>query len=112
MPAARSASDVATSVRSSPVGWRRFPVGRLSHERRDARAIELSSCAAVRSLRAEMNITAQIPLVLADVSAETKARAERWTEFIKRLARVSEISNARGSFWTSFSRVMARTTTR
>ena len=49
---------------------------------------------AVRSVRAEMNITAQIPLVLAGVSAETRARAERWAEFIKRLARVSEISSA------------------
>jgi valyl-tRNA synthetase len=49
---------------------------------------------AIRSIRAEMNITAQIPLVLAGVSAETKGRAERWAEFIKRLARVSEISSA------------------
>ena len=49
---------------------------------------------AIRSIRAEMNITAQIPLVLAASSAETRARAERWAEFIKRLARVSEISSA------------------
>ncbi len=49
---------------------------------------------AIRSIRAEMNITAAIPLVLAGASAETKARAERWAEFIKRLARVSEISSA------------------
>ena len=49
---------------------------------------------AIRSVRAEMNITAAIPLVLAGASAETKARAERWSEFIKRLARVSDISSA------------------
>jgi valyl-tRNA synthetase len=49
---------------------------------------------AIRSVRAEMNMTAQIPLVLAGASAETRARAERWAEFIKRLARVSEISSA------------------
>jgi valyl-tRNA synthetase len=49
---------------------------------------------AIRSIRAEMNITAGIPLVLAGASAETVARAERWAEFIKRLARVSEISSA------------------
>jgi valyl-tRNA synthetase len=49
---------------------------------------------AIRSIRAEMNITAAIPLVLAGASAETQARAERWAEFIKRLARVSEISSA------------------
>ena len=49
---------------------------------------------AIRSIRAEMNITVAIPLVLAGASAETKARAERWAEFIKRLARVSAISSA------------------
>ena len=49
---------------------------------------------AIRSMRAEMNITVAIPVVLAGVSAETKSRAERWAEFIKRLARVSEISSA------------------
>jgi valyl-tRNA synthetase len=47
---------------------------------------------AIRSVRAEMNIAAQIPLVLAAASKETKQRAERWAEFIKRLARVSEIA--------------------
>ena len=49
---------------------------------------------AIRSVRAEMNITAAIPLVLAGASAESKVRAERWAEFIKRLARVSDISSA------------------
>jgi valyl-tRNA synthetase len=49
---------------------------------------------AIRSVRAEMNIAAQMPLLLAGVSAETQARAERWAEFIKRLARVSDISSA------------------
>jgi valyl-tRNA synthetase len=49
---------------------------------------------AIRSLRAEMNLTAAIPLVLAGASKETQGRAQRWAEFIKRLARVSEISSA------------------
>jgi valyl-tRNA synthetase len=49
---------------------------------------------AIRSIRAEMNIAVAIPLVLAGASPETQARAERWAEFIKRLARVSEISSA------------------
>ncbi|HET7850381.1 MAG TPA: class I tRNA ligase family protein, partial [Pseudolabrys sp.] len=49
---------------------------------------------AIRSVRAEMNITAQIPLVLSGASADTRTRAERWAEFIKRLARVSEMSFA------------------
>jgi len=52
---------------------------------------------AIRSVRAEMNIAAAIPLVLAGASSETQARAERWAEFIKRLARVSEISSAAGA---------------
>jgi valyl-tRNA synthetase len=49
---------------------------------------------AVRSVRAEMNIVPalQLPLVLAGASAETKARAERWSEFLQRLARLSDIS--------------------
>jgi valyl-tRNA synthetase len=49
---------------------------------------------AIRSVRSEMNVTAQIPLVLAGASAESTKRAERWSDFIKRLARVSEISSA------------------
>jgi valyl-tRNA synthetase len=49
---------------------------------------------AVRSIRAEMNIATAVPLVLAGASAETQGRAQRWADFIKRLARVSEISSA------------------
>jgi valyl-tRNA synthetase len=51
---------------------------------------------AIRSVRAEMNIppATQLPLVLAGVGPETKARAGRWDEFIRRLARVAEISFA------------------
>lgn len=49
---------------------------------------------AIRSIRAEMSINVNIPLVLAGVSSETQARVERWAEFIKRLARVSEMSSA------------------
>jgi valyl-tRNA synthetase len=48
---------------------------------------------AIRSVRAEMNINAQLPLVLV-AGAETQARAARWAEFVKRLARVSDISFA------------------
>jgi valyl-tRNA synthetase len=49
---------------------------------------------AIRSVRAEMNITSAIPLVLIAASEATRGRAERWAEFIKRLARVSEVSFA------------------
>ena len=49
---------------------------------------------AIRSVRAEMNINIAIPLVLVGPTAETKIRAERWSEFVKRLARVADISFA------------------
>src|SRR3954466_4006055 len=47
---------------------------------------------AIRSLRAEMNITTPIPAVLVGVSAETAARAGRWADIIRGLARLSDIS--------------------
>ncbi len=51
---------------------------------------------AIRSVRAEMNITpaTEIPLVLVAVSAATQARASRWAETMRRLARLSDISLA------------------
>ncbi len=49
---------------------------------------------AVRSLRAEMNVNTPLPLVLVGVSAESRARAERWAEFLQRLARLSSIDFA------------------
>jgi valyl-tRNA synthetase len=50
---------------------------------------------AIRSVRMEMNIAGgtQIPLQLV-AGGETKARAERWMEALKRLARLSEITFA------------------
>jgi valyl-tRNA synthetase len=49
---------------------------------------------AIRSVRAEMNITPATltPLVLAGASAETKERAERWNDVVKRMARLADIS--------------------
>ena len=51
---------------------------------------------AIRSVRAEMNITPATltPLVLAGASAETKGRAQRWNEVVKRMARLADISFA------------------
>ena len=50
----------------------------------------------IRSVRVEMNIPAStpIPVVMAGASAETEARAARWSEFAQRLARVADISFA------------------
>ena len=52
--------------------------------------------AEIRSARSETNVPAgaQIPLVLVAPPAEARARAERWGETIKRLARISEIAFA------------------
>jgi valyl-tRNA synthetase len=51
---------------------------------------------AIRSVRAEMNIAAATltPLVLAGASAETKERAQRWSDVVKRLARLADLSFA------------------
>jgi valyl-tRNA synthetase len=51
---------------------------------------------AIRSLRSEMNIppATLIPLVLSAASTETKERAQRWNDTVKRLARLADISFA------------------
>jgi valyl-tRNA synthetase len=51
---------------------------------------------AIRSVRAEMNIppATLTPLVLAGAATETKGRAPRWNDVIKRMARLSDISFA------------------
>jgi valyl-tRNA synthetase len=51
---------------------------------------------AIRSVRAEMNIAPATltALVLSGASAETKERAPRWSDVIKRMARLSDISFA------------------
>jgi len=53
---------------------------------------------AIRSLRAEMNIvvTTELPVVLVGVSKATQARATRWADIIRRLARLSSITLADG----------------
>jgi valyl-tRNA synthetase len=51
---------------------------------------------AIRSVRAEMNIppATLTPLVLAGASAETKRRAQRWSDVVKRMARLADIAFA------------------
>jgi valyl-tRNA synthetase len=50
----------------------------------------------VRSIRAELNVppAAQIPVILVDVAPDVAARAAKWNETIRRLARLSEIGTA------------------
>jgi valyl-tRNA synthetase len=54
---------------------------------------------AIRSVRVEMNIAAatEIPLVLVAAAPATQARAERWAEMIRRLAKLSDISFVAGA---------------
>jgi valyl-tRNA synthetase len=49
---------------------------------------------AIRSVRAEMNIKNEIPVVLVGVSEATRARAGRWTDIVRRMARLSGIAFA------------------
>jgi valyl-tRNA synthetase len=51
---------------------------------------------AIRSVRAEMNIppATLTPLVLSGASAETRERAPRWNDVIRRMARLADISFA------------------
>ncbi len=53
---------------------------------------------AVRTVRAEMNVPPSVltPIRLRDAAPETLARATRWTEATRRLARASEISALEG----------------
>jgi valyl-tRNA synthetase len=46
---------------------------------------------AIRSVRAEMKITTEIPLALVNPGPSTREHAENWADAIRRLARVSEI---------------------
>jgi valyl-tRNA synthetase len=86
----------ASGARNAPLALSEWPALQgLADDKAEAEigwVIDLVT--AIRSVRSEMNITAQIPLVLADASSESQARAQRWAEFIKRLARVSDISFA------------------
>jgi len=47
---------------------------------------------AVRSLRAEMNVNVPLPLVMVRVGDHVWERAQRWSEFIMRMARISNLT--------------------
>ena len=49
---------------------------------------------AIRSVRAEMNVNVPLPLVMVRVGDHIWDRAERWSEFIKRMAKISDVSRA------------------
>ncbi|HEY5066835.1 MAG TPA: valine--tRNA ligase [Xanthobacteraceae bacterium] len=48
--------------------------------------------AAIRSVRAEMNVNVPLPLVMVRVGDHVWERAQRWSEFIMRMARVSGLT--------------------
>ena len=74
----REAEQFSDPAAESEIGW----------------LIDLVS--SIRSLRAEMNIppATLFPLVLVGASDDIRARAERWSDVMKRLARLGEISFA------------------
>ena len=49
---------------------------------------------AVRSVRAEMNVNVPLPLVMVRVGDHVWDRAQRWSEFIMRMAKISEVNRA------------------
>ncbi|MGO9702081.1 MAG: valine--tRNA ligase [Xanthobacteraceae bacterium] len=48
----------------------------------------------IRSVRAEMNVNVPLPLVMVRVGDHVWDRAQRWSEFIKRMAKISEVNRA------------------
>jgi len=48
--------------------------------------------AAIRSVRAEMNINVPLPLIMVRVGDHVWERAQRWSEFIMRMARISDVT--------------------
>jgi valyl-tRNA synthetase len=76
--AATEAADFSDPAAEAEIGW----------------VVDLVT--AIRSVRAEMNITPATltPLVLAGASAETRGRAQRWNDVVKRMARLADISFA------------------
>jgi valyl-tRNA synthetase len=68
------------------------PLDDLAAEAEIGWLIDLVS--AVRSLRAEMSVAAEVPLVLVAATSATAERAQRWDETIRRMARLSSISFA------------------
>jgi valyl-tRNA synthetase len=76
--AALDAGDFSDPAAESEIGW----------------VVDLVT--AIRSVRAEMNVAPATltPLVLSGASAETRDRAGRWSDVVKRMARLGEISFA------------------
>ncbi len=50
--------------------------------------------AAIRSARAEMNVNVPLPLLMVHVGDHVWDRAQRWSEFIMRMARISEVTRS------------------
>jgi valyl-tRNA synthetase len=48
----------------------------------------------IRSVRAEMNVNVPLPLVMISVGDHVWERAQRWSEFIKRMAKISDVSRS------------------
>jgi valyl-tRNA synthetase len=49
---------------------------------------------AIRSVRVEMNVNVSLPLVMIRVGDHVWQRAQRWSEFIKRMAKISDLTRS------------------
>jgi valyl-tRNA synthetase len=85
-----------TAKRSGMLALSEWPSGPGIHDARAEAEIGwvIEVISAIRSARAEMNVTAPLPLILARTSDQIWQRSQRWSEFIKRMARISELTRA------------------
>jgi valyl-tRNA synthetase len=85
-----------TARRDSPLALTDWPSGPYAFNPKAETEIGwvIEVISAIRSARAEMNVNNPLPLILARTSDQIWVRAQRWAEFLKRMARISEISRA------------------
>jgi valyl-tRNA synthetase len=86
--------QVTGADRQTPLALSAWPslegVGDAHAEAEIGWVIDLIS--AIRSVRAEMSVNVALPLVMIKVGEHVWERAQRWSEFIKRMAKISSVS--------------------
>jgi len=96
MPFITEALWETTARRDNLLALTEWPAGPGIHDPRAEAEIGwvIEVISAIRSARAEMNVNVPLPLILARASDQIWERSQRWSEFLKRMARVSEITRA------------------
>jgi valyl-tRNA synthetase len=84
----------ASPKRDSPLTLSQWPsledIGDARAESEIGWVIDLIT--SIRSVRAEMNVNVALPLVMIRVGDQVWERAQRWSEFIKRMAKISSVT--------------------